>query len=228
MWSECLLCCLKLRRLGICHVIGWRVLCPPGSRLLPTFLYLLYTILPICFKSALKMEATYPSETMIVYLPSSPHGVTTQKTDFDIFTAFRTSNLIHKINCKQNIYNWRNFQNKPESQNKTQTALQSLFQTICRASRIWGSHGGESEDVCLLGSGRWVMMEATSTSETLVNFYQTTRRYNPEDSHLPICRALDSSRSKRTCSLACKTALQLRWASLYSAIEKKSILDSVK
>jgi hypothetical protein len=29
-----------------------------------------------------------------------------------------------------------------------------------------------------------LMMEAESTSETLVNFYQTTRRYNPEDSHL--------------------------------------------
>jgi hypothetical protein len=28
------------------------------------------------------------------------------------------------------------------------------------------------------------MMEAASTSETLVNFFQTTRRYNPEDSHL--------------------------------------------
>jgi hypothetical protein len=28
------------------------------------------------------------------------------------------------------------------------------------------------------------MMEAESTSETSVNFYQTTRRYNPEDSHL--------------------------------------------
>jgi hypothetical protein len=28
------------------------------------------------------------------------------------------------------------------------------------------------------------MMEAASTSETSVNFYQTTRRYNPEDSHL--------------------------------------------
>jgi hypothetical protein len=28
------------------------------------------------------------------------------------------------------------------------------------------------------------MMEAASTSETLVNFYQTTWRYNPEDSHL--------------------------------------------
>jgi hypothetical protein len=29
-----------------------------------------------------------------------------------------------------------------------------------------------------------VMMEAASTSETSVNFYQTTRRYNPEDSNL--------------------------------------------
>jgi hypothetical protein len=28
------------------------------------------------------------------------------------------------------------------------------------------------------------MMEAARTSETLVNFYQTTRRYNPEDSNL--------------------------------------------
>jgi hypothetical protein len=28
------------------------------------------------------------------------------------------------------------------------------------------------------------MMKAATTSETLVNFYQTTRRYNPEDSHL--------------------------------------------
>jgi hypothetical protein len=29
------------------------------------------------------------------------------------------------------------------------------------------------------------MMETASTSETSVKFYQTTRRYNPEDSHLP-------------------------------------------
>jgi hypothetical protein len=31
-----------------------------------------------------------------------------------------------------------------------------------------------------------LMMEAARTSETLVNFYHTTRRYNPEDSHLRI------------------------------------------
>jgi hypothetical protein len=29
-----------------------------------------------------------------------------------------------------------------------------------------------------------LMMEAATTSETSVNFYQTTRPYNPEDSHL--------------------------------------------
>jgi hypothetical protein len=29
-----------------------------------------------------------------------------------------------------------------------------------------------------------LMMEAAKTSETSVNFYQTRRRYNPEDSHL--------------------------------------------
>jgi hypothetical protein len=29
-----------------------------------------------------------------------------------------------------------------------------------------------------------LMMEAARISETLVNFYQTTRRYNPEDNHL--------------------------------------------
>jgi hypothetical protein len=28
------------------------------------------------------------------------------------------------------------------------------------------------------------MMEAASTSETSVNFFQSTLRYNPEDSHL--------------------------------------------
>jgi hypothetical protein len=31
-----------------------------------------------------------------------------------------------------------------------------------------------------------LMMEAARTCETLVNFYQTTRRYNPEDSNLHV------------------------------------------
>jgi hypothetical protein len=33
-------------------------------------------------------------------------------------------------------------------------------------------------------SSSTLLMEAASTSETWVNFYQTTRRYNPDDSHL--------------------------------------------
>jgi hypothetical protein len=32
-----------------------------------------------------------------------------------------------------------------------------------------------------------LLMEAARTSETLVNFYQTTRRNNPEDSHFHTC-----------------------------------------
>jgi hypothetical protein len=35
------------------------------------------------------------------------------------------------------------------------------------------------------------MMEAASTSETLVNFHQSTRRNNPEDGHLHIRRSVN-------------------------------------
>jgi hypothetical protein len=52
---------------------------------------------------------------------------------------------------------------------------------------ISGSHGGEYEDDCLLGCCAAMialMMEAASTSETSVNFYQTIRCNIPEDSHL--------------------------------------------
>jgi hypothetical protein len=32
-----------------------------------------------------------------------------------------------------------------------------------------------------------LMMEVVSTSETSMNFYQTTRRNNPEDNHRHLC-----------------------------------------
>jgi hypothetical protein len=39
-----------------------------------------------------------------------------------------------------------------------------------------------------------LMMEAARTPEALVNFYQTTRRYNPEDSLLKTCLIFMGSR----------------------------------
>jgi hypothetical protein len=50
-------------------------------------------------------------------------------------------------------------------------------------SRISGSHGGEYEDDVFWVIVIALMMEAASISETSVNFYQTRRCYNPEDSH---------------------------------------------
>jgi hypothetical protein len=47
-----------------------------------------------------------------------------------------------------------------------------------------------------------LMMEAASSSETSVNFYQTTRRYNSEDSHLH-CQTTTSSTD-----ICCKNYLQ--------------------
>jgi hypothetical protein len=50
------------------------------------------------------------------------------------------------------------------------------------------------------------MMEAARTSETLVNFYQTTRRYNPEDSHLHTHR-LENLKSYRVVTSPIYTVL---------------------
>jgi hypothetical protein len=47
--------------------------------------------------------------------------------------------------------------------------------------------GAQTGNVYFFRKSEWLialMMEAVKTSETLVNFYQTTRRYNPEDNHL--------------------------------------------
>jgi hypothetical protein len=46
-----------------------------------------------------------------------------------------------------------------------------------------------------------LMMEAARTSVTLVNFYQTTRRYNPEDSHLRTYRRENLKSYKQLLSL---------------------------
>jgi hypothetical protein len=42
------------------------------------------------------------------------------------------------------------------------------------------------------------MMEAARSSETLVNFYQTTRHYNPEDSHLVLFFGLNNDTLSET------------------------------
>jgi hypothetical protein len=47
-------------------------------------------------------------------------------------------------------------------------------------------------------------MEAARISETLVNFYQTTRCYNPEDSHLRRLNCLKGKKKKR--KLRCNSA----------------------
>jgi hypothetical protein len=88
---------------------------------------------------------------------------------------------------------------------------------------ISGSHGGDYEDVfwvvapCSLVEFtdvsevlaasiiRAIMMEAVSTSQTSVNFYQTTRRNNPEDSHL---RSLSCSQEP---ALHVAVCFFLRW-----------------
>jgi hypothetical protein len=48
------------------------------------------------------------------------------------------------------------------------------------------SHGVDYEDGCLLGCSAILMMEAVRTSETSVNSYRSTWRYNPEDSRLQV------------------------------------------
>jgi hypothetical protein len=71
--------------------------------------------------------------------------------------------------------------------------FQVLMGTIMKITVSWDAApcclGG---DYCLHYPGDQ-MMEAVSTPETSVNFYQTTRRNIPEDSHLEIgCRSSEN------------------------------------
>jgi hypothetical protein len=52
-------------------------------------------------------------------------------------------------------------------------------------SEILDSHTGDYEDDSLL-TLTVLMMETVSTTETLVNFYETKRRCVPEDCHLVV------------------------------------------
>jgi hypothetical protein len=60
---------------------------------------------------------------------------------------------------------------------------------VSKHGEISGSHDGDYEDASLLGRCQVskviaLMMEAVSTFETSVSFYQTTRRNISEDSYL--------------------------------------------
>jgi hypothetical protein len=55
-----------------------------------------------------------------------------------------------------------------------------------------------------------LMMEAARTSETLVNFYQTTLRYKPEDSHLRTHRRQNLKSYKVTAEFQHTSALYER------------------
>jgi hypothetical protein len=59
-----------------------------------------------------------------------------------------------------------------------------------------------------------LMMEAACTSEPSVNFYQTTRRNNPEDNYLHT-RGRENLKSHNTTQL---TSLQTTWPRAYLAV----------
>jgi hypothetical protein len=70
-------------------------------------------------------------------------------------------------------------------------ALCSLVQVYhCFRGTCCPHHQGDPASIFGL------MMEAASTSDTSVNFYQTTWHYNPEDSHLLLAAMRTSNPNK--------------------------------
>jgi hypothetical protein len=67
--------------------------------------------------------------------------------------------------------------------------IQRKFVALCYTKFFNGVCDYNYEDILIIA----LMMEAARTSETLVNFYQTTRCYNPEDSNLHILIRLNFS-----------------------------------
>jgi hypothetical protein len=73
-----------------------------------------------------------------------------------------------------------------------------------------------------------LMMEAARTSETLVNFYQTTRCYNPEDSHLGACTVYCCvPQEKKSCLFHLTTVSQLRRLCIISWHDCKNVEQSI-
>jgi hypothetical protein len=64
-----------------------------------------------------------------------------------------------------------------------------------------------------------MMMEAARTSETLVNFYQTTWRYNPEDNHLRIHRRENLKSYYNTQGLRCSSTSAVRTTQKRSSLQ---------
>jgi hypothetical protein len=71
---------------------------------------------------------------------------------------------------------------------------------------------------CLLGCCDRLMMEATSTSETSVNIYQTTRRNSPEDSHLHCGKRFHNSFNFSNYNLIFPVVFSLEIVSEYIAL----------
>jgi hypothetical protein len=72
-----------------------------------------------------------------------------------------------------------------------------------------------------------VMMEGASTSEMLVNFYQTTWRNNPEDSHL-CTRCCENLKSHKIIEVICPAYLEISHAKTFLSSTFINIIKTLK